>query len=66
MRLVGIGEDLSRCEGTEHGEHFVGRAFERAPSDMTTGMADRAPVALEPLLPTLTIPMPNCWRFAGS
>lgn len=28
MRLVGIDEDLSRYEGTEHGESFVGRAFE--------------------------------------
>ncbi len=28
MRLVGINEDLSRYEGTEHGEQFVGRAFE--------------------------------------
>jgi catechol 2,3-dioxygenase-like lactoylglutathione lyase family enzyme len=28
FRLVGIDEDLSRYEGTEHGEQFVGRAFE--------------------------------------
>ena len=28
MRLVGINEDLSRYEGTEHGEQFVGVAFE--------------------------------------
>ena len=28
LRLVGINEDLSRYEGTEHGERFVGRAFE--------------------------------------
>jgi catechol 2,3-dioxygenase-like lactoylglutathione lyase family enzyme len=28
LRLVGIDEDLSRYEGTEHGEQFVGRAFE--------------------------------------
>ncbi len=28
LRLVGINEDLSRYEGTEHGEQFVGRAFE--------------------------------------
>jgi catechol 2,3-dioxygenase-like lactoylglutathione lyase family enzyme len=27
LRLVGIDEDLSRYEGTEHGEQFVGRAF---------------------------------------
>jgi catechol 2,3-dioxygenase-like lactoylglutathione lyase family enzyme len=27
FRLVGIGEDLSRYEGTEHGEQFVGRPF---------------------------------------
>jgi catechol 2,3-dioxygenase-like lactoylglutathione lyase family enzyme len=27
FRLVGIGEDLSRYEGTEHGEQNVGRAF---------------------------------------
>jgi catechol 2,3-dioxygenase-like lactoylglutathione lyase family enzyme len=28
FRLVGINEDLARYEGTEHGEQFVGRAFE--------------------------------------
>jgi len=28
LRLVGIDEDLSRYEGTEHGEQFVGVAFE--------------------------------------
>ena len=28
FRLVGAGEDLSRYEGTEHGEQFVGRAFD--------------------------------------
>ena len=28
LRLVGIDEDLSRYEGTEHGEQFVGRAFQ--------------------------------------
>ena len=28
LRLVGIDEDLSRYEGTEHGERFVGVAFE--------------------------------------
>jgi len=28
LRLVGINEDLSRYEGTAHGEQFVGRAFE--------------------------------------
>ncbi|MGI5491013.1 VOC family protein [Microtetraspora malaysiensis] len=28
LRLVGINEDLSKYEGTEHGEQFVGRAFE--------------------------------------
>ena len=27
FRLVGVGEDLSAYEGTEHGERFVGRAF---------------------------------------
>jgi catechol 2,3-dioxygenase-like lactoylglutathione lyase family enzyme len=27
LRLVGIDEDLSRYEGTEHGEGFVGQAF---------------------------------------
>lgn len=27
FRLVGVGEDLSKYEGTEHGEQFVGRAF---------------------------------------
>jgi catechol 2,3-dioxygenase-like lactoylglutathione lyase family enzyme len=27
LRLVGIDEDLSRYEGTEHGEQFVGRSF---------------------------------------
>ncbi|HEY1644317.1 MAG TPA: VOC family protein [Streptosporangiaceae bacterium] len=30
LRLAGIGEDLSRYEGTEHGEQFVGRSFEAA------------------------------------
>ena len=28
LRLVGIDEDLSKYEGTGHGEKFVGRAFE--------------------------------------
>jgi len=28
LRLVGADEDLSKYEGTEHGEQFVGRAFE--------------------------------------
>jgi catechol 2,3-dioxygenase-like lactoylglutathione lyase family enzyme len=28
LRLVGIDEDLSRYEGTEHGEQFAGVAFE--------------------------------------
>ncbi len=28
LRLVGINEDLSQYEGTEHGEQFVGRPFE--------------------------------------
>jgi catechol 2,3-dioxygenase-like lactoylglutathione lyase family enzyme len=28
LRLVGISEDLSRYEGTEHGEQFVGRPFD--------------------------------------
>jgi catechol 2,3-dioxygenase-like lactoylglutathione lyase family enzyme len=28
LRLVGIDEDLSKYEGTEHGEQFVGQAFE--------------------------------------
>lgn len=28
LRLVWIGEDLSKYEGTEHGEQFVGVAFE--------------------------------------
>jgi catechol 2,3-dioxygenase-like lactoylglutathione lyase family enzyme len=27
LRLVGIGEDLSEYEGTEHGEQFVGELF---------------------------------------
>jgi hypothetical protein len=27
VRLVGIDEDLSKYEGTEHGEQFVGQAF---------------------------------------
>lgn len=27
LRLVGIDEDLSQYEGTEHGEHFVGHEF---------------------------------------
>jgi catechol 2,3-dioxygenase-like lactoylglutathione lyase family enzyme len=28
LRLVGISEDLSAYEGTEHGEQFVGSSFE--------------------------------------
>jgi catechol 2,3-dioxygenase-like lactoylglutathione lyase family enzyme len=28
FRLVGIDEDLSKYEGTEHGEQFVGQPFE--------------------------------------
>jgi catechol 2,3-dioxygenase-like lactoylglutathione lyase family enzyme len=28
LRLVEIDEDLSKYEGTEHGEQFVGRAFD--------------------------------------
>lgn len=28
FRLAGIGEDLSRYEGTEHGEQFVGQQFD--------------------------------------
>jgi hypothetical protein len=28
LRLVGIDEDLAKYEGTEHGERFVGLAFE--------------------------------------
>ena len=28
FRLAGIGEDLSKYEGTEHGEQFVGVTFE--------------------------------------
>jgi hypothetical protein len=32
LRLVGIGEDLSRYEGTEHGERFVGAGFEVRPA----------------------------------
>lgn len=28
LRLVGINEDLSKYEGTEHGEQFVGQAFD--------------------------------------
>lgn len=28
LRLVGIDEDLSKYEGTEHGEQFAGMAFE--------------------------------------
>ena len=27
LRLVGVNEDLSEYEGTEHGEQFVGRSF---------------------------------------
>jgi catechol 2,3-dioxygenase-like lactoylglutathione lyase family enzyme len=27
FRLVGVGEDLSKYEGTEHGEQFVGQQF---------------------------------------
>jgi catechol 2,3-dioxygenase-like lactoylglutathione lyase family enzyme len=32
LRLAGIGEDLSRYEGTQHGERFAGQAFTVAPS----------------------------------
>jgi catechol 2,3-dioxygenase-like lactoylglutathione lyase family enzyme len=36
LRLAGIDEDLSRYEGTEHGEQFVGEAFTvRADGDTT-------------------------------
>jgi hypothetical protein len=36
LRLVGTDEDLSRYEGTEHGEQFVGEAFTvRADGDTT-------------------------------
>jgi catechol 2,3-dioxygenase-like lactoylglutathione lyase family enzyme len=28
FRLVGMNEDLSKYEGTEHGEQFVGQAFD--------------------------------------
>jgi hypothetical protein len=35
LRLVGINEDLSKYEGTEHGEQFVGREF--SPHDVTHG-----------------------------
>ena len=28
LRLVGVDEDLSRYEGTEHGEQFVGKPFD--------------------------------------
>lgn len=31
FRLVGIDEDLSRYEGTEHGEQFVGTQFTTTP-----------------------------------
>ena len=31
LRLVGTGEDLSRYEGTEHGEQFAGQQFEAGP-----------------------------------
>jgi hypothetical protein len=27
FRLAGINEDLSKYEGTEHGERFAGRSF---------------------------------------
>jgi catechol 2,3-dioxygenase-like lactoylglutathione lyase family enzyme len=34
LRLAGIGEDLSRYEGTAHGQQFVGTAFTvRGPGD---------------------------------
>jgi catechol 2,3-dioxygenase-like lactoylglutathione lyase family enzyme len=33
FRLVGTGEDLSRYEGTEHGEQFVGELFASAGGD---------------------------------
>ncbi len=35
LRLIGIGEDLSRYEGTAHGQQFVGTAFTaRGPGDL--------------------------------
>jgi len=35
-RLVGTSEDLSRYEGTEHGEQFVGSSFEVSGGRQTT------------------------------
>ena len=36
LRLVGINEDLSKYEGTEHGEQFVGSSFEVSGGDRRT------------------------------
>ncbi|HET9966615.1 MAG TPA: VOC family protein [Streptosporangiaceae bacterium] len=42
FRLVSVGEDLSRYEGTEHGEQFVGQQFE------TRSLLERPYLSSEP------------------
>jgi catechol 2,3-dioxygenase-like lactoylglutathione lyase family enzyme len=39
LRLVGINEDLSKYEGTEHGEQFVGSGFEASAASPPTPTA---------------------------
>jgi catechol 2,3-dioxygenase-like lactoylglutathione lyase family enzyme len=41
LRLVGINEDLSRYEGTEHGEQFVGTDFTVRPDGDTTPLQNQ-------------------------
>jgi len=36
LRLAGINEDLSKYEGTEHGEQFVGSGFQVSGGDQRT------------------------------
>jgi catechol 2,3-dioxygenase-like lactoylglutathione lyase family enzyme len=42
LRLVGINEDLSRYEGTEHGEQFVGADFAVRTDRDTTPLQNEA------------------------
>jgi len=41
LRLVGINEDLSSYEGTEHGEQFVGSVFTVRPDGDTTPLQNQ-------------------------
>ena len=45
LRLTGIGEDLSRYEGTEHGEQFVGQPFAAAAGTSQAGGGGQKPSA---------------------